>query len=89
MVNLLCDMDFVLADSDLSNDDSANSTKFHRLVKQTETHLIIITYEIRKRLICPPKPEDDPGFMRKATDITFGSFLKKFGFLPPNMINKE
>ncbi len=27
--------------------------------------------------------------MRKATDKTFGSFLKKFGFLPPNMMNKE
>ena len=56
MANLVTDMGFVLADSDLSQSDSVKQTKYHRLIKQTPDHLIVVTYEIRKRLICPPNP---------------------------------
>jgi hypothetical protein len=86
MANLLSDMGFLLAESD---NPLEIPSKFHRLIKHTSSHLIVITYEIRRRLVCPPKAEEDPDFMRKTTEKTFGFFLKKHGFLPPDMMGRE
>jgi hypothetical protein len=84
MANLLSEMGFLIADN-----DHDSPQKMHRLLKQTDKHLVLIKYEIRKRLICPPDPEDDPGFMRKTTEKTFGYFLQKHGFMPPNTNGRE
>ena len=47
IANLICDMGFILSesprDSKLSN--------YHRLVKQTDKHLIVVTYNVRRRII--------------------------------------
>ena len=65
IANLLCDMGFVIADQD------KDKSKFHRLIKQTEKHLVIVTYELRPRLICPPNPMDDPEEMKKFQEKSF------------------
>jgi hypothetical protein len=89
MANLITDMGFVLADSDLPQTDNVKQTKFHRLIKQTPDHLIVVTYEIRKRLICPPNPQDNPEYIRSTTEKSFGYFMKKHGFVPPNLMGKD
>ena len=55
VANLICDMDFLVQD----NPDKSQ-TKFNRLVKRSNKHLVLITYELRQRLIVPPTPEDNP-----------------------------
>lgn len=61
----------------------------HRLVKRTNSNLIIVTYELRDRIISPPKPEDNPELITRLRPHTFGHFLKKHGLVPPNMLGLE
>ena len=77
-------MDFIVQD----NADKTQ-TKFNRLVKRTDKHLVLITYELRKRLIVPPSPEDNPELISSLRPNTFGYFLKKHGLVPPNMMGTE
>lgn len=42
VANLICDMDFLVQD----NPDKSQ-TKFNRLVKRSNKHLVLITYELR------------------------------------------
>jgi len=57
-------MGFVVADQD--------SQRSQRLLKQTDKHLIIVTYEVKKRLICPPEPSLDPTAAKKLQEQSFG-----------------
>ena len=59
IANLVSEMGFAVADQ------QNGSSKFHRLIKQTDKHLVVITYEIRKRLICPPEWKNDPESVKK------------------------
>ena len=85
IVNLVSDMGFVIADSD----HTAKNEKFQRLLKQTDKHLIVVQYEVRKRLIIPPEWQQDPSALKKLQAKSFGSFLKETGLMPPNMMGKE
>lgn len=62
IADLICDMGFTIVDTPAGGD-----TKFHRLVKQTESHLIVVTYEVRKRLVnIPTDPQmHDKDFSKK------------------------
>jgi len=77
-------MDFLVQD----NADSQQS-KYNRLVKKTDKHLVLVTYELRQRLIVPPTPEDNPDLITQLRPHTFGHFLKKHGLAPPNMMGNE
>ena len=55
IANLICHMGFVLADSQTENGHKLTQ----KLVKKTNKHLIVVSYDIRKRLICPPDPYAD------------------------------
>ena len=77
-------MDFLVYD----NKDQSRS-KCHRLVKRTPFHLILVTYEIKQRLVCPPEPEENPDMILSLQQNTFGHFLKKHGMVPPNMMGRE
>jgi hypothetical protein len=61
----------------------------HRLVKRTDDHLVIITYETRERMVCPPDPAENPELLTRLRPHTFGHFLKKHGLVPPNMMGEE
>jgi len=50
ITNLLCDMGFLISE----NPRSSNLTRYHRLVKKTERHMIVVTYRVRRRLIQKP-----------------------------------
>jgi hypothetical protein len=54
IANMVCDMGFVL------QDNSDDKDKLHRLVKRTKDNLIIVTYEIRSRVINVPNPTENP-----------------------------
>jgi hypothetical protein len=55
VANLVCDMGYLIQDT---KDPSCN--KLHRLVKRSDSHLVVVCYEIRSRLMDPPSPEDNP-----------------------------
>jgi len=90
IVNLISDMDFLICDTESRSDshdegeESSGHTTFHKLLKKTDKHLIVITYEVRKRLVCPPNPLDDPSMIDRLSDDTFGNFLRKYNMVPPN-----
>ena len=53
IANLICDMGFAIHDQDLdskTHELEVGATKFHRLVKRTDKHMIVVLYEIRNRL---------------------------------------
>ena len=83
VINLLSDMGFIIADQD------SPPSKFHRLIKQTDQHLIIITYVVRKRIINQPDYLNDPDLSKKIGSNSFGKFLKQAGLMPPDMQTKE
>lgn len=52
----MCDMGFLITDVPPPN--KGMPLKFHKLIKQTESHMIVVTYRIKSRLIINPKRED-------------------------------
>ena len=44
---MICDMGFLIKETDKLE----KADRFHSLVKQTESHMIVITYEIRRRIL--------------------------------------
>jgi len=86
IANLICDMGFILSESPASS----GLTRYHRLVKQTDRHLIVVTYKLRRRLIRDPTYAKDlygEGFNSKQVQgESFGDFLKKHGLVPPDMM---
>ena len=52
VLNLVSEMGFMIADQE--------DSMFQRLVKQTDHHLVIVTYRLRPRIINPPKWYHDP-----------------------------
>lgn len=65
------------------------ANKLHRLVKKTESHLIVVCYELRDRLVVAPTPETNPELILRLQPHSFGHFLKKHGMVPPNMMGRE
>jgi hypothetical protein len=65
------------------------NNKIHRLVKRTDRHLIVVSYELRVRIIEPPTPENNPELLMRLRPHTFGHFLKKHGLVAPNMMGPE
>ena len=63
---------------------------YHRLVKQTARHMIVITYKIRRRLIKNPTTArdiiGDEVDSKQVQGESFGDFLKKNGLVPPDMM---
>ena len=59
----MSDMGFAIADDDDSN---GVPSKFHRLVKRTDEHMIVVTYELRGRLLRPLGPYEDPATLMKS-----------------------
>ena len=55
IANLICDMGFIMSE----NPKESGRSKFHRLIKQTDKHMIVVTYKIRRRLIDVPKSRYD------------------------------
>ena len=87
IANLISDMGFAIADHETEGNEGG---KFHRLVKRTDQHMIVVTYELRERLVCPQKPGDDPAaLMKQLQPSTFVSFLNKHGVMPPNTVGNE
>ena len=87
IANLMSDMGFAIADDDKSN---GVPSKFHRLIKRTDKHMIVVTYELRDRLLGPFGPYENPSeLMKSLSPNTFVSFLKKHGVLPPNTVGDE
>lgn len=44
----MCEMGFMMSDN------GAELSQFHRLIKQTDKHMIVVTYKIKRRLIKSP-----------------------------------
>ena len=58
IANLMTDMGFAIADQSADSQGQGTgkvgdvtSTKFHRLVKRTDKHMIVVTYQLRSRLL--------------------------------------
>ena len=83
IANLLCDMGFAIADQD------RDKSKFHRLVKQTDKHLVIVTYQLRPRLICPPDIRENPEELKKYQERSFSHFLREMGMATADMVGTE
>ena len=60
--NLLCEMGYLLGDN-----SNVSNNQFQKLIKRTDSHLIVITYELRKRLVCPPTPSKNPEFIQRLS----------------------
>lgn len=83
----MCDMGFLLSE----NTKTIGEEKFHRLIKQTDRFMIVITFSIRRRLFeelntLGEKHEED---LKQIEGESFGSFLKKHGLVPPNLMGPE
>jgi hypothetical protein len=89
IANMLCDMGFVLSE----NPPSSGLTRYHRIVKQTDRHMIVVTYKVRRRLIqLPVNARDEHLHAIKENNIEgegFGHFLKKHGLVPPDMMGYD
>lgn len=55
IANTLCDLGFMMSE----NPRDSGLSQYHRLVKQTDRHLIVVTYKVRRRLIQAPKYAKD------------------------------
>jgi hypothetical protein len=63
MANLITDLGFLIADTpQVQHADptvkSGLNSMFHKLIKKTDRHMIVVTYKLRRRLIITPKHED-------------------------------
>jgi hypothetical protein len=48
IANLMCEMGFMMSDN------GPELNQFHRLIKKTDKHMIVVTYKIKRRLIKSP-----------------------------------
>ena len=58
-------------------------------MKQTDQHLIVVTYETRRRLLIEPEQKPDFEMAKKLQEKSFGQFLRETGMAPPEMMGKE
>lgn len=61
---------------------------YHKLIKQTDKHLIVVTYKLRRRLFITPNQEDiysDKSLRQNLQGESFGDILQKHGLIPPDM----
>jgi hypothetical protein len=90
VANLITEMGFVISEGGVK--DGAQS-KFHRLIKQTDRHLIVVTFNLRRRLIKDPQRMQDmydEGLdPRQVEGESFGDFLKRHGLVPPDMMGYD
>ena len=93
IANLICDMGFAIHDQDLDSttqEVEVGATKFHRLVKRTNKHMIVVLYEIRNRLFMDEVDhESSLDLAKRLSPNTFLGFMKKHGLLPPNTVGDE
>ena len=82
VVNLICDMGFIVQ-------EQPDNSFIHRLVKHMPSHLIIVKFEIRRRIIDPPDPTESPEMFNQLQANSFGDYLKKFNMVPPHMMGGE
>ena len=89
LANLMCDLGFLVSE----NPRDSGLTNYHRIVKQTERHMIVVTYKVRRRLIRDPinaKEEYGEEIKREGVENEgFGQFLKKHGLVPPDMMGYD
>ena len=91
IVNLLCDMGYVIKERD-HEDSGLRGSRTSSLVKKTAKHMIIINYDYRRRIMLMPEDnakkalaQADPEVLRKLQPEAFGSWLRRHGLLPPDM----
>ena len=87
ITNMICDMGFLIKDTE--KHEKAN--RFHSLVKQTDRHMIVITYEIRRRFLDKIHNAAEENFEEasRASGESFTDFLRKYNLLPPNFLGPE
>ena len=70
------------------SDNSLECGKYHRLIKQTPEHMIIVTYRLRSRLIMDPTNMADEykEEAKRYEPESFFEFLKKQGMVPPDLM---
>ena len=83
----MCEMGFMVSEN------GPELNQFHRLVKKTEKHMIVVTYKIKRRLIkSPVNAREEKIDEIKAQQIEgegFGQFLKRHGLVPPDMMGYD
>lgn len=83
----MCEMGFMMSDN------GPELNQFHRLIKKTEKHMIVVTYKIKRRLIKSPVNAREENIDEiKAQQIEgegFGQFLKRHGLVPPDMMGYD
>ena len=92
ILNLICDMGFAIHDQDLDGVQGVEvgATQYHRLVKRTPTHMIVVLYQIRKRIIASQGNLEDAADLAKRLNVnSFLGFMKKHGLVPPNTVGDE
>jgi len=89
IANLMCDLGFLVSE----NPRDSGLTNYHRIVKKTDRHMIVVTYKVRRRLIRDPinaKEEYEEEIKREGVENEgFGQFLKKHGLVPPDMMGYD
>ncbi len=89
IANKLCDMGFLMSE----NPRDSGLNQYHRIVKQTDRHMIVVTYKVRRRLIETPRfaRDDfkDEIKRERVENESFGDFLKKHGLVPPDMMGYD
>lgn len=68
----------------ISDNTKIDNDKFNRLVKQTPTHMIVITYPIRRRFFAVPLNAEDTHAkqVEQLESLSFSGFLKKHNMMP-------
>jgi hypothetical protein len=89
MANLMCDLGFMLSE----NHRETGLTNYHRIVKKTDRHMIVVTYKVRRRLIKDPinaRDEYEDDIKKEGVENEgFGQFLKRHGLVPPDMMGYD
>ena len=59
------------------------------MVKRTPTHLVVVKFEVRNRIVEVPTPEEEPEMLTAMQQNSFGKFLQKHNMVPPHMMGPE
>ena len=94
IINLISDMGYVIKESK-ANIGGVRGSKRSSLVKQTQSHLIMVNFDYRRRIALTPENlrdkmmKEDPELLKKFEPESFSSFLRKYGLLPPEFDQPE
>ena len=85
----MCDLGFVVSE----NQKETGLDNYHRIIKKTDRHMIVVTYSVRRRLIRDPinaKEAYEDDIKREGIENEgFGQFLKRHGLVPPDMMGYD